>query len=243
MLFAIAEEIGATCVNYYDKTIYLPLLETLAKSDETVVREQAARSLITISEKLTDKEMCDHFAPLVIRLAQSEWFTGRVSSCWLFQHAYPRSQSHQDRLRKKFMELCQEDTPMIRRACALKLGTFSLNCDKNHIIAEILPIFRQLAQDEQDTIRVLCLESLIHVASRLSMEENQVHTLGTLLSAAEDKSWKVRVCFAKQYPKFSVAFGKQISENTLVQNYCNLMTDGEPEVRNTAITSLNQLLT
>ena len=59
MLFAIAEEIGNTCVDYYDKVIYLPLLEKLAKSDETVVREQAARSLITICQKLSDKEILE----------------------------------------------------------------------------------------------------------------------------------------------------------------------------------------
>lgn len=76
------------------------------------------------------------------------------------------------------------------------------------------------------------------MATMLTKEENQHHTLGILLNAAEDKSWKVRVCFAKQYPQFSKAFGKDISENTLVQNYCNLMTDSEPEVRNTAINSL-----
>jgi serine/threonine-protein phosphatase 2A regulatory subunit A len=66
-------------------------LEKLAKSDETVVREQSVRSLITISEALSDTEIQNVFAPMVIRLAQGEWFTGRVSSCSLFFHAYPRS--------------------------------------------------------------------------------------------------------------------------------------------------------
>jgi serine/threonine-protein phosphatase 2A regulatory subunit A len=69
--------------------------------------------LISISEALTDAEIQNVFTPLVIRLAQAEWFTGRVSSCALFFHAYPRSGSQKERLRKKFMELCQEDTPMI----------------------------------------------------------------------------------------------------------------------------------
>ena len=59
---------------------------------------------------------------MVIRLAQGDWFTGRVSSCFLFQAAYPRSNAQKDKLRKKFIELCNEDTPMIRRACASKLG-------------------------------------------------------------------------------------------------------------------------
>lgn len=240
VLFAIAEELGNIWELHSDKTLYLPLLEKLAKSDETVVREQSARSLILISEALSDSEIQNTFSPLVIRLAQAEWFTGRVSSCSLFFHAYPRSGSQQkERLRKKFMELCQEDTPMIRRACASKLGQFSTQLDKQHVITELLPIFRQLAQDEQDAIRVLCLESLIYMASHLSKEENQVHTLSTLLAAGEDKSWKVRLCFAKSFAKFAEAFGKDLTDNNLIQTFTLLLNDNEPEVKNAAISSLS----
>ena len=32
------------------------------------------------------------------------------------------SDEQKEKLRKKFIELCNEDTPMIRRACASKLG-------------------------------------------------------------------------------------------------------------------------
>jgi hypothetical protein len=39
VLFAIAEELGKIWELHNDKTVYLPLLEKLAKSDETVVRE------------------------------------------------------------------------------------------------------------------------------------------------------------------------------------------------------------
>jgi len=45
----------------------------------------------------------------------------------------------------------------------------------------------------------MCLESLIPMARHLSKEENQIHTLGTLLAAGEDKSWKVRLSFAKNF--------------------------------------------
>jgi serine/threonine-protein phosphatase 2A regulatory subunit A len=242
VLFAIAEELGKVWELAQDKTLYLPLLEKLAKSDETVVREQASRSLVSICEALSDSEIQNIFTPLVIRLAQAEWFTGRVSSCQLFYYAYPRSGAQKERLRKKFMELCQEDTPMIRRACASKLGEFSTQLDKQHVITELLPIFRQLAQDEQDSIRVLCLESLIHMASHLSKEENQVHTLCTLLAAGEDKSWKVRLCFAKKFALFAEAFGKEISDNNLIQTFTLLLNDNEPEVKHAAITSLSNSL-
>lgn len=124
-MFAIAEELGNVWQLNPDKTAFLSLLETLAKSDETVVREQATKSLTNICNNLSDEELQNVFCPLVIRLAQAEWFTGRVSACSLFYHAYHRSNAQKERLRKKFMELCQEDTPMIRRVCAAKLGEFA----------------------------------------------------------------------------------------------------------------------
>ena len=105
---------------------------------------------------------------------------------------------------------------MIRRACASRIGEFSTQLDKQHVIQELLPVFRQLSQDDQDAIRVLCIEALIPMAKYLSKEENKVHTLGNLLNAGEDKSWKVRLCFAKNFAKFAEAFGKEITDNNLI---------------------------
>jgi len=68
-LFAVAEELGKVWELVPDKTAFLPLLEQLAKSDETVVREQATKSLTVISKSLSDAEIQNVFAPLVIRLA------------------------------------------------------------------------------------------------------------------------------------------------------------------------------
>ena len=39
VLFAIAEELGACFPLLNDKTVFMPLLEELAKKDETVVRD------------------------------------------------------------------------------------------------------------------------------------------------------------------------------------------------------------
>ena len=61
----------------------------------------------------------------------------------------------------------------------------------------------------------MCLESLIPMAKHLSKEENQIHTLGTLLAAGEDKSWKVRLAFAKNFAAFADSFGKEITDNNL----------------------------
>jgi len=54
-----------------------------------------------------------------------------------------------------------------------------------------------------------------------------VHTLGTLLAAGEDKSWKVRLCFAKKFAQFADSFGKDITDNYLVQTFTSLLSDTE----------------
>jgi serine/threonine-protein phosphatase 2A regulatory subunit A len=110
------------------------------------------------------------------------------------------------------------------------------------VLQEILPIFRQLSQDEQDAIRVMCLESLIPLAKSLTKEENQIHTLGTLLAAGEDKSWKVRLCFAKNFAAFASSFGKEITDNNLIQTFSLLLNDNEAEVKNAAVVSLSKCL-
>ena len=57
------------------------------------------------------------------------------------------------------------------------------------------------------------------MAKYLNKEENQIHTLGTLLAAGEDKSWKVRLAFAKNFAELVESFGKDITENNLIQTF------------------------
>lgn len=67
--FAIAEELGKVFKLINDKTVFLPQLETLAMHDETVVRVEATKSLNKICETLSDSEVQNNFAPLVLRLS------------------------------------------------------------------------------------------------------------------------------------------------------------------------------
>ena len=53
-----------------------------------------------------------------------------------------------ERLRRKFIELCQDDTPMIRRACAKQIGEFASQLKKDDERNELLKIFKTLFTDE-----------------------------------------------------------------------------------------------
>lgn len=82
---------------------------------------------------------------MIIRLGQADWFTGRVTACHLFHCAYAKSGNLKEKLRKKFVELCNEETPMIRRAAASRIGQFATVIDKQNAIQELLPVFRSFS--------------------------------------------------------------------------------------------------
>lgn len=91
---------------------------------------------------LSDAEVQNVFVPSLIKLAQGEWFYSRQSSCSLFRVCYERAGPLKEKMRKKFIELCNEDQPLIRRACAKELGHFASQLEKTHVLQEVLPIFR-----------------------------------------------------------------------------------------------------
>jgi len=50
---------------------------------------------------------------------------------------------------RKFIELCNEETPMVRRAVANRIGNLAAVVSKDIVITELIPIFKQLSSDEQ----------------------------------------------------------------------------------------------
>lgn len=69
-----------------------------------------------------------------------------------------------------FIQLCKDDTPMVRRSATQNLGVFFFfqrkfliiknfikQINKEIVKEEIIPIFLQLANDEQDSVRLLAI--------------------------------------------------------------------------------------
>lgn len=72
---------------------------------------------------LSKAQIEEHYIPLLKRLSGGDWFTSRTSSTSLFAAVYTKlGQETQDELRKLFSALCNDDTPMVRRAAARDLG-------------------------------------------------------------------------------------------------------------------------
>lgn len=63
---------------------------------------------------------------------------------------YPRvSAQVKAELRSHFRALCQDDTPMVRRAAATKLGELAQVVELEYLKTDLIPMFLSLTQDEQ----------------------------------------------------------------------------------------------
>lgn len=60
------------------------ILEKLAQTDDTYVRERSVHALKTIAGTLNDEQIENHFIPLVFKLAESDYFTSKCSASGLF---------------------------------------------------------------------------------------------------------------------------------------------------------------
>lgn len=66
---------------------------------------------------------------------------------FFFSVCYPRvSAPVKAELRQHFRSLCQDDTPMVRRAAAYKLGEFARVVEVEYVKSDLIPMFVTLAK-------------------------------------------------------------------------------------------------
>lgn len=59
-----------------------------------------------------------------------------------------------------------------------------------------------------------------------------------IIQAAEDKSWRVRLCLSKNFTEIAKSFGKEVADVSLIQTYGHLLKDSEVDVKIEAVKSL-----
>lgn len=175
----------------------------------------------------------------------------------MFAAAYPGMGTEaQAELRTMFTALCNDDTPMVRRAAAKALGVgfpsmplgFRGLADpqpfarsvaegaKQHdnLIKDVLPLYRKLSTDDQDSVRLLTIPDLIAITSNLDAAETKEHMLESIRNAVTDKSWRVRYMVANEFVALAESVGEAIVKEELVGAFVGLLKDQEAEVRSAA---------
>lgn len=63
-----------------------------------------------------------------------------------------------------------------------------------------------------------------------------------IIQAAEDKSWRVRLCLSKNFSQIACNFGKEVTDMSLIQTYGNLLKDPEVDVKLEAVKNLSDFV-
>jgi serine/threonine-protein phosphatase 2A regulatory subunit A len=167
----------------------LPILERLATMEETVVREEAVKATNHICPYICDAEHARSLSSMTKRLVAADWFTAKVSAAGICPTLYKTT--HEEELRFIYRDLCQDETPMVRRAAAQHLGSF-LNLLTLDQCRELQPILEALCSDEQDSVRLLAVASLANMQEAAFPPEWTTQALLPLLKqGSTDLSWYV----------------------------------------------------
>lgn len=95
ILFSISNQLGSlfpTYTKHFEPMV--KTLEKLAVFEETVVRDQSVRSMISIAENLSPEQNAASVIPCVLRLASGNWFTNRVSAIHIMASLYDKAGVH-----------------------------------------------------------------------------------------------------------------------------------------------------
>lgn len=67
------------------------------------------------------------------------------------------------------------------------------------VLAFVIPLFQKLAEDDQDSVRLLTVEILVALANRISKEQSKQLLLTSFIELSNDKAWRVRYMVASKY--------------------------------------------
>ena len=134
--------------------------------------------------------------------------------------------------------MISEDSLILRRSLAKHMGTLCKYVKKDILLHGYIKQFKILAIDDSDSVRIICMESIIDIAKCLNSEENKSHLIPIIIQLTGDKSWKVKLHLAKNFAKLAEALGPDICENPLFSIFSTLLRDLENEVRIEAVKSL-----
>ena len=142
---------------------------------------------------------------------------------------------------------------MVRRQSATNMAKFVKEMPAAIVVDEMIPLFQHLAQDDQDSVRLLTVEILISIAEVVPKEQQASHgvLLTSLRNLIEDKSWRVRYMIADRFEKvcdespaskrygriadkfsqIAKAVDEEVVSRDLVPSFVKLLKDNEAEVR------------
>uniref|UniRef100_A0A7S3ENB3 TOG domain-containing protein n=1 Tax=Rhodosorus marinus TaxID=101924 RepID=A0A7S3ENB3_9RHOD len=226
----------------------IPLLEVLAASEERAVREESVRSIKKLakssSELLPERKSevaVSELLPMVTRLADSDWFTSRVSACELVAITCEGfSEENRDALLQTmsiYRKLADDEKATVRREAALHIADLSEQVaafDPFLVRNEIFQTLRKLSEDDQDSVRFSAIVSSPRVIALLPEGLREEMCLPMIKSMVEDSAWRVRYMMADQLVLISDVLSSKTLRDEILPAFVSFLKDCDSEVRTIA---------
>ncbi len=229
--------------------------------EEVQVRNTAIHSIELVIAKMPVEHIAKYFVPFLERLSAKDGFTSRISASCLYHVVYNRmGELDKKHIKSLFYKICQDDTPMVpthsllpihslthilynqvRREAAQNISKFTVNLKVQDIVSEVIPIFKALISDDQDSVRIQALSYCIPLYESVPVECKISHLLPVVLNVVNDKAWRVRWTLANKLHELCSALGQEASYNSLGNVYESLLNDTEAEVRAAAASHVHKI--
>lgn len=242
VVFGLAE--GLTVLsNYFPASRLLGLYEKMLASEETIVREKTVESFLKMARRLDRSEIAGTIVPFIQKLTGNQAFGTKMSVLGIMTEMFPLASGDEKRMfLEKLGALFAEESLILRRNLAGRLGRICQHLPKEVLTLEINTHFKNLSNDDSDSVRIITIESLIELARVFNDEENKAHVIPLIIQMTGDKSWRVRHHLAKSFASLAEAVGKDIADNSLISIFSTLLRDPENEVRVAAVQSLKRFV-
>ena len=119
---------------------------------------------------------------------------------------------------------------MVRRAAANRIGELTKELEREYVQNEFLRVFKTLAKDDQDSVRLLICTASISLCGKLSNDEQENELLPMFKQFSEDKSWRVRHAYANVLVEIIKVVDPGLV-NEMIVMFQSLLRDVEGEVR------------
>jgi serine/threonine-protein phosphatase 2A regulatory subunit A len=218
-------------------------LECLISGEESAVRDKALRSIEIVVENMSNEHVSVYFVPMLIKLANRDWYTSRASAAALFHIAYKvvPDKTKLD-LEAEFLRLCMDETPTVRRVASQHIVNMLKLVRSPEPLMEVLKAF---ARDDQDSIRIQVIPICIALCGHAKSEPSQL--LPTIIIVTGDRSWRVRWCLAHRlHELLGAAMTGGFSDGptfvkSLSSTFESLLNDTEAEVRAASASHLSKV--
>lgn len=204
-------------------------LEDMLGLEEATVRDKALESMKVIISHLPKRLIESLVHPLVHRLATNEWFAVRIAACGLIPVV--AAKFYTDELLRTFLDLCSDDTPMVRRSGISNIGSLAHHVPQGKE-RDLLDALRRLARDDQESVRILTIPTAMQLAREVFPDpQDSFNALfPEIRSCVDDASWRVRVTVGQSIHDV-LEHTPSKTHQQVFELYIRLLNDSESEVR------------